>query len=109
MKYSEILERLEWEDTIVKQGLAIDINNNKVKNPNSKHYELWENFEAIDAIKLVLTDEEYKGFLKGNILKYRLRLGKKDEVSKEIEKIEDYQKELKEMKARELEGLKWKN
>ena len=42
-----------------------------------------------------LTDEEYKGFLKGNILKYQLRLGKKDEVSKEIEKIEDYKRELK--------------
>lgn len=68
--------------------------NNKAKNPNSKHYELWENFEAIDVIKLALTDEEYKGFLKGNILKYQLRLGKKDDVSKEIEKIKDYQREL---------------
>lgn len=67
---------------------------NKAKNPNSKHYELWENFEAIDVIKLVLTEEEYKGFLKGNILKYQLRLGKKDDVSKEIEKIKDYQREL---------------
>ena len=69
--------------------------NNKAKNPNSKHYELWEDFEAIDVIKLVLTEEEYRGFLKGNILKYQLRLGKKDEVSKEIEKIEDYKSELK--------------
>ena len=65
-----------------------------LKNPNSKYYELWENFEAIDVIKLALTDEEYKGFLKGNILKYQLRLGKKDDVSKEIEKIKDYQREL---------------
>ena len=68
---------------------------NKAKNQKSKHYELWEGFEAIDVIKLVLTDEEYKGFLKGNILKYQLRLGKKDDVSKEIEKIEDYKRELK--------------
>ena len=67
---------------------------NEVKNPKSKHYELWENFEAIDVIKLVLTDEEYKGFLKGNILKYRLRVGKKDDVLKEIEKIKDYEREL---------------
>ena len=74
--------------------LVADIDNNKAKNPNSKHYELWENFEAIDVIKLALTDEEYKGFLKGNILKYQLRLGKKDDVSKEIEKIKDYQREL---------------
>ena len=74
--------------------LSTDKDNNKAKNPNSKHYELWENFEAIDVIKLALTDEEYKGFLKGNILKYQLRLGKKDDVSKEIEKIKDYQREL---------------
>ena len=74
---------------------ATDKNNNKAKNQKSKHYELWEDFEAIDVIKLVLTEEEYRGFLKGNILKYQLRLGKKDEVSKEIEKIEDYKRELK--------------
>ena len=82
-----------WEQ-VPNPDLATDIDNNKAKNPNSKHYELWENFEAIDVIKLALTDEEYKGFLKGNILKYQLRLGKKDDVSKEIEKIKDYQREL---------------
>ena len=78
--------------------LVTDIDNNKAKNPNSKHYELWENFEAIDVIKLALTDEEYKGFLKGNILKYRLRAGKKnienDNIIKDINKSIDYQKEL---------------
>lgn len=96
MKHNDKMENLkERKDTAVKQDLVTDIDNNKAKNPNSKHYELWENFEAIDVIKLVLTDEEYKGFLKGNILKYQLRLGKKDEVSKEIEKIEDYKRELK--------------
>ena len=67
---------------------------NKVKNPNSKHYELWQDLEAIDIIKNTLTKDEYIGFLKGNILKYQLRLGKKDNVEKEIEKIKDYQNEL---------------
>lgn len=104
MKYNEKIESLKkWEDTaensLVKRienpNLTTDKNNNKAKNQKSKHYELWEDFEAIDVIKLVLTEEEYRGFLKGNILKYQLRLGKKDEVSKEIEKIEDYKRELK--------------
>ena len=96
MKHNDKMESLkDWQDRTVNPDLATDIDNNKAKNPNSKHYELWENFEAIDVIKLALTDEEYKGFLKGNILKYQLRLGKKDEVSKEIEKIEDYKRELK--------------
>lgn len=83
----------EWK-RIPNPDLVTDTDNNKAKNPNSKYYELWEDFEAIDVIKLALTDEEYKGFLKGNILKYQLRLGKKDDVLKEIEKIKDYQREL---------------
>ena len=96
MTYNEKIENIkEWGETAVNPNSAADKNNNKAKNQKSKHYELWEDFEAIDVIKLVLTDEEYKGFLKGNILKYQLRLGKKDEVSKEIEKIEDYKRELK--------------
>jgi hypothetical protein len=67
---------------------------NKVKNSNAVHYELWNGFEAIDIIKDVLTEDEYKGYLKGNILKYQLRLGKKDAVSNEIDKIQDYRREL---------------
>jgi len=68
---------------------------NKVKNKTSTHYELWEGVEAIDIIKQTLTPEEYKGFLKGNILKYQLRLGKKDNTQNEITKISDYSNELK--------------
>ena len=41
----------------------------------NKHHQLWEGTQSLDIMKKVLTDEEYKGFLKGNILKYQLRLG----------------------------------
>ena len=67
---------------------------NKVKNINSKHYELWQGVEAIDIIKQTLSPVEYRGFLKGNILKYQLRLGKKDDMNKEVIKIKDYRNEL---------------
>ena len=60
----------------------------------NKHHQLWEGTQSLDIMKKVLTDEEYKGFLKGNILKYQLRVGKKDDPSKEIKKINDYSKEL---------------
>ena len=70
------------------------MNDNKVKNEKSTHYELWKDFEAIDVIKELLTHEEYIGFLKGNILKYQLRLGKKDSVEADMEKISDYKREL---------------
>jgi len=66
----------------------------KAKNPKVKHYELWDGFEALDVIKMVLTKEEYIGALKFNILKYQLRLGKKDNIEKEVEKINDYRREL---------------
>jgi len=67
---------------------------NKVKNKNVSHYNIWNGFEAIDLMKTILTREEYIGYLKGNIIKYQLRLGKKDDVSKEMVKINDYTAEL---------------
>jgi hypothetical protein len=68
------------------------VSTNKVKNPNAKHYELWKDFEAIDIIKATLTEEEYLGYLKGNIIKYKLRDKGQDESDKV--KIKDYTNEL---------------
>ena len=70
---------------------------NKVKSERGQHYVLWEDYQAIDLIKNVLTYEEYKGYLKGNLLKYRLRAGKKDDAEKDLKKAMDYENELKEM------------
>jgi len=82
-KFAEIVEyKEEVKNTI----------DNKVKNPNAKHYELWNDFETIDIIKNTLTEDEYKGFLKGNILKYKLRDKGQDESDKI--KIQDYKNEL---------------
>lgn len=63
-----------------------------VKNPLSTHYNLWNNTDAIDVIKATLSKDEYIGFLKGNILKYKLRDKGQDESDKV--KIKDYQNEL---------------
>lgn len=43
---------------------------------------------------MVLTPEEFRGFLKGNILKYSVRCGHKDAPLKEAAKIEQYSKWL---------------
>ena len=43
---------------------------------NPKHYEIL-GVEAIDILEKVLTPEEFWGYLKGNVLKYRFRAGKK--------------------------------
>lgn len=68
--------------------------NNKLKNTKASHYNLWLDTDSIDIIKANLTQEEYIGALKFNILKYQLRLGKKDCIESDMEKIEDYKREL---------------
>ena len=40
---------------------------------SDKRYGLWKGFETIDLIQEIFTDEEYLGFFKGNLLKYKLR------------------------------------
>jgi hypothetical protein len=57
-----------------------------------EHYQLWNNYEALDVIKVVLTKDEYIGFLKGNILKYKLRNKGQDE--NDNIKVKNYQTEL---------------
>lgn len=47
-----------------------------VKNP--KHYQLLGGFESITIIASCMTTEGWEGFCLGNIIKYRLRHGKKD-------------------------------
>lgn len=51
--------------------------------------------EAIGVIRSSLTDEEFVGFVKGNVLKYRLRAGKKtDDPTEDIRKAETYESML---------------
>jgi len=59
------------------------------------HYMLFaDGTESIDVIKKVLTTEEFIGFCKGNVLKYRLRAGKKDALQQDIDKAETYARML---------------
>lgn len=70
-----------------------------------QHHDLWqpaktptENFDEhyqsehqpIEVMQSNMTPEEFVGFLKGNIIKYVCRLGKKDEPAKEAAKIRRY-------------------
>ena len=50
-----------------------------VKQPS--HYQLFEGIEAIEVIARSMTQEMFKGYCLGNILKYRLRAGKKSELA----------------------------
>lgn len=50
-----------------------------------QHYKVG-GFEAIDVIKAKLTPDEYRGYLKGNQLKYLMRANYKDHHDQDIEK-----------------------
>jgi len=56
-----------------------------------KHYEVIEGLEAIEIIASSLTRDEWKGYCVGNILKYRLRAGKKDALQQDVDKANEYE------------------
>lgn len=59
----------------------------RVKSPN--HYKLKSGRESIEILREVLTEDELKGFYKGNILKYILRHEKKN-GKEDLEKAKVY-------------------
>lgn len=65
---------------------------------NPKHYDLFaDGTQSFSVIKRTLSKEEYIGFLKGNILKYRLRAGKKGDASICLAKADWYAEKLVEL------------
>ena len=60
-----------------------EVKSDSVNHP--KHYTVG-GMEVIEIIKAKLTPEEFRGFLKGNRMKYCLRSGHKDDEVQDIEK-----------------------
>lgn len=56
-----------------------------------KHYAVFEQLEAIEVIASSMTADQFYGYCLGNILKYRLRAGGKDDVMQELGKADKYQ------------------
>lgn len=71
----------------------------KFKGTPNPHYELWKDTETIDIAYACLTPEEFRGFLKGNILKYKLRAGNKEgqPAEKDLAKARHYQTLLRDL------------
>lgn len=60
------------------------------------HYQVFPEVESIEVIARSMTQSEFKGFCFGNVLKYRMRCGKKSELAtmeKDLKKA-DFYKEL---------------
>ena len=82
-------------DEDAKAGLSItykDGNSLNCSNHDAHYKECV--LEPILVMQDMFTKEELIGFLKGNILKYRLRMGHKDNVQKEMDKIKRYEEWL---------------
>jgi len=79
--------------------------NSDVKPPidtkdHDKHYKLCV-FEPIQAMQSLLTKEQFKGFLLGNIIKYRLRAGYKGNTTQDdIDKAKRYEKWVEELEKK---------
>lgn len=46
--------------------------------------------EPLEVMRQVMTKDEYRGFLKGNIIKYAMRAGQKSGSDKDAEKAQHY-------------------
>ena len=55
----------------------------------NEHYK-HGNVECIEAIRSALTEEDYRGFLNGNIIKYVWREGYKGSSLEDVQTAEDY-------------------
>ena len=99
--YGEIQRHMElagvlcYEVRLRGTDTYIVVNADKVQevDKHDKHY-LESVVEPIKVMEKLFTKEELKGFIKGNILKYRLRMGHKDDIQKEMDKIRVYEQWL---------------
>jgi hypothetical protein len=72
---------------------------NATDNINPAHYKVG-GIETIDYIKAKLTPEEFIGYLKGNVIKYTSRAGKKQDMIQDLEKGQWYMnRQIKELKG----------
>jgi hypothetical protein len=72
-------------------------------NPSTPSYYSKFSHQPIDCMKERFTKEELAGFYKGNLVKYCLRLGEKEDEIKTLQKIINYATWLKQLKE-EMRG-----
>lgn len=92
-KYADEV-KAQWNHDVLKAHLNEKLVSDNVHAP--EHYKLRGlDIEAIDAIRGALSEDEFRGFCKGNVLKYTIREGHKngDEDLKKAKKYLDFLEE----------------
>lgn len=93
--WNRIAEKLPpVEPTIAEQFEASDQNPNPLIKEDgtasgAKHYNDMP-IQPIELMQTLLTQDEFTGFLKGNIIKYAMRAGHKGDAEKDVAKMEQY-------------------
>ena len=85
-----------YKEEINKSIIKCDKFDEVEKPQKDQHYKEFPELEAFKLMRDSFTSEQYRGFLLGNILKYRMRIGKKkgQSVEEELRKIKVYENEL---------------
>lgn len=63
----------------LRESLKPAVTDDDVRKPS--HYQVFDGVESIEIIARSMTVSEFRGFCMGNVLKYRLRAGKKSELA----------------------------
>lgn len=82
------------EETTVRPQWVLKDSNADDGQVDGTHYKDM-GIEPWDVMQSILTRKEFLGFLKGNIIKYAMRQGKKDGANKDAEKARHYAAKLK--------------
>jgi len=59
------------------------------RDPNASYYDAGA-IETLDIIRAKLTKKEYRGYLKGNAIKYLSRMAFKGDAERDAEKAKNY-------------------
>ncbi|WP_259341310.1 DUF3310 domain-containing protein [Staphylococcus simulans] len=86
VSYKKVMLGVEGPEAV------IPLNNNHVP----AHYQGTGDIDVIEFCRQHFTPEEFRGAMKFNLIKYPTRLGRKDALDKELDKIIDYAQRLKE-------------
>jgi len=73
-------------------------------NPNSKHYSMADGIESIIRMEQMYSTEDLKAWAKITAMKYRLRIGHKDDPSQEVIKLHTYEEYYKYLERIENEN-----
>jgi len=102
----EPITETKEQPAVVNAPVLVEVKKTKVKakiisDPvnNPAHY-TFGGIETIDYIRAKLSPEEFIGYLKGNVIKYTSRAGKKADQVQDLEKAQWYMnRQIKELKG----------